>query len=569
VNAGPIWTGPDKNSDARLSPDGRFLAFTDPESQNLAIREIATGRNLIVTRFTEGTTVASHPVWSRNGQRLAYYLYNRADNTTALRVVGRDGIGDRLLHQRQGEFVMPWDWSPDDKQILIALRTASGAQQIGLIAIDDTLLRVVRALGAPFVFSMSISPSGSYVAYERPSGTGGRNSEIELVSVQDGREAPIIQQPGRNRLIGWMADGRHLLFTSSNEVGASSLWSIALKDGTPAARATRVVDARSGFEPLGVSQSGALLYRVNVTRRSVYTIGFDPLTGKAIGAPQLARVKEPDVITTGPDWSSDGRYLLYQRDNHSGGHGAVLTIVPTSDGQVRPENQVREIVPRMTDYSRTRWHPDGRSLVAHGVRDGKQGVYKIDVVTGASACLASSKDGELLNPSWASDGETLFYERSDRSVIAQTKDSAEREVFTVAPGHWLGTSAVSPDARMLAVIQTNRATRVQTLLVIPMAGGASRELLRVERPEQMQVEPGALAWTRDGRWLLFEKRSGPTYALWRVSVDGGEATPVGVTAPRDIYFLRIHPSGKRLAYVIGDVGENQWELWRGELQAAR
>jgi Tol biopolymer transport system component len=295
----------------------------------------------------------------------------------------------------------------------------------------------------------------------------------------------------------------------------------------------------------------------------VYTIGFDPLTDEVIGAPQLARVKEPEVITTGPDWSSDGRYLLYQRDNHSGGHGAVLTIVSLPDGQVR------EIIPRMTDYSRSRWHPDGRSLVAHGVQDGTQGVYKIDVATGASSRLASSKDGELLNPTWASDGETLFYERSSRSVIAQTKDSVEREVFTVAPGHWLGTSAVSPDARMLAVIQTNEVTRVQTLLVIPVAGGVSRELLRVERPEQMQVEPGALAWTRDGRWLLFEKRSGPTYALWRVSVDGGEATRIGVTAPRDIYFLRVHPSGKRIAYVIGDVGENQWELWRGQLQARR
>jgi Tol biopolymer transport system component len=311
VNAGPIWTGPDKNSDARLSPDGRFLAFTDPESQNLAIREIATGRNVLVTRFTEGTTVASHPVWSRNGQRLAYYLYNRADNTTALRVAGRDGGSDHVLYERQGEFVVPWGWSPDDKQILISLRTASGAQQIGLVTIEDTVLRVVRKLGVPFVFSMSISPSGTYAAYERPSGTGARNSEIVLVALHDGREAPIIQDPGRNRLVGWMADGRHLLFTTSDPLAGSSLWSLSLKDGTPSGRANRVGEARSGFEPLGVSLSGALLYRVNVTRRSVYTIGFDPLTDEVIGAPQLARVKEPEVITTGPDWSSDGRYLLY------------------------------------------------------------------------------------------------------------------------------------------------------------------------------------------------------------------------------------------------------------------
>ncbi|MEO6529245.1 MAG: hypothetical protein ABIP93_21675 [Gemmatimonadaceae bacterium] len=563
VNAGPIWSGPDKDSNARLSPDGRFLAFTDPESQNLAIREIATGRNVLVTRSTDGVIVASHPVWSRNGQRLAYYSYDRANHTTALRVVGRDGISDRVLYQRQGEFVVPWGWSPDDQQILMSIRTASGAQQIGLTSPQDTLLRVVRTLDAPFIFSMSISPNGSYVAYERPSGTGVRNSEIALVSLQDGRETPIIQEPGRNRLVDWMADGRHLLFTTSDPPGASSLWSVLLKDGTPAGRAIRVGNVPASFEPLGLSRSGALLYRVNVTRRSVYTTGFDPLKGKATGAPQLVRIGEPDVITTGPDWSSDGRYLLYQRDNHSGGHGAVLTIVALSDGQER------EFVPRMNDYSRTRWHPDGRSLVAHGVQDGKQGVYKIDAATGASSRLASSKEGELLNPSWASDGETLLYERSERSVIAQSKDSAEREVFTVPQGHWLGTSAVSPDARMLAVIQTNKVTRVQTLLVIPLAGGASREVLRVERPEQMQTEPGALAWTRDGQWLLFEKRSGAKYALWRVSVDGGEAAPIGVTALRDIYFLRVHPNGRRIAFVIGDVGENQWELWRGQLQAGR
>ena len=563
VNAEPIWSGPDKASDARLSPDGRFLVFTDPESWNLGIREIATGRNVPVTRFTARTTVARDPVWSRDGQRLAYYFVNRADRTTALRVVGRDGSSDRVLYQRRGEYAEPWGWSADDQQVLISIQADSGPLRIGLISFRDTLLRVVRTLGVPFVFSMSISPSGRYLAYERPNAAGLRSSEIVLVSLQDGREAPIIREPGRNRLIGWTADGRRLLFTTSDSHGVSSLWSMLLKDGTPAGPATQVGNAPSRLEPLGVSRSGSLLYRVNVTRRTVYTIGFDPLKGIAVGEPQLARMKEPGVITTGPAWSSDGRYLLYQRDNGSGGHGAVLSMVSVSDGQER------EIVPQMDDYSRPRWHPDGRSLVAHGVKEGKQGVYEIDAATGASSRLASWNEGQLLNPSWDSDGETLFYERGARSVIAKTRDSAEHEVFTVSQGHSLGTSAVSPDDRMLAVIQTDDAARVETLVVTPVAGGASREVSRVERPEEMQTEPGALAWTRDGQWLLFEKRVGLTYAFWRVPAAGGKAEPIGVTADRDIYFLRVHPSGERIAYVIGDVGENQWELWLGQLRASR
>ena len=141
----------------------------------------------------------------------------------------------------------------------------------------------------------------------------------------------------------------------------------------------------------------------------------------------------------------------------------------------------------------------------------------------------------------------------------------QREVFHATSGNALGTSAVSPDAGWVAVIQTNDVARTNTLSVAPVAGGAAKDLLAVKRPERLQVNPGALAWTADGRHLIFEKRVGSTYELWRIPVAGGAAERIGIGATRDIYFLRISPDGKRIAYVIGDVGENQWQVWEMKL----
>ena len=95
------------------------------------------------------------------------------------------------------------------------------------------------------------------------------------------------------------------------------------------------------------------------------------------------------------------------------------------------------------------------------------------------------------------------------------------------------------------------ATRSQVLKVMPAAGGEPRELLRVHRPDFFNFgNYSALAWTTDGRELIFGKRtaaSGTSVELWRISAEGGEPQSLGL-AMIQLSHLRVHPDGRRIVF---------------------
>ena len=53
--------------------------------------------------------------------------------------------------------------------------------------------------------------------------------------------------------------------------------------------------------------------------------------------------------------------------------------------------------------------------------------------------------------------------------------------------------------------------------------------------------------------------------LWRISPEGGAAEPAGLAVPNKyIYFLRVSPDGRRVAFSVGDNVLPQAEIWAME-----
>ena len=98
-----------------------------------------------------------------------------------------------------------------------------------------------------------------------------------------------------------------------------------------------------------------------------------------------------------------------------------------------------------------------------------------------------------------------------------------------------------------------------------LSGYASRELLRgnLTEPDWLAEVPGSLAWTRDGKYILFVKTNGDQRELWRIPAEGGEAVFTGVSVTgKNLYFLRSHPDGRRIGFVVG--GTRMAEIWAME-----
>jgi Tol biopolymer transport system component len=66
----------------------------------------------------------------------------------------------------------------------------------------------------------------------------------------------------------------------------------------------------------------------------------------------------------------------------------------------------------------------------------------------------------------------------------------------------------------------------------------------------------------DGRGIIFGKRIGNKRELWRILRDGTGLQPVGLEVERqNLYFLRISPDGRRMAFVAGDYDVRPLEVW--------
>lgn len=70
--------------------------------------------------------------------------------------------------------------------------------------------------------------------------------------------------------------------------------------------------------------------------------------------------------------------------------------------------------------------------------------------------------------------------------------------------------------------------------------------------------PSGLAWTKDGRFVLFPRTSGSGWELMRIAAAGGNPESTGLTGRR-MQFMDLSPDGTRIIY--GDGGSrNSYEV---------
>jgi eukaryotic-like serine/threonine-protein kinase len=147
-----------------LSPDGERVAFdsNDFKAKNIDIwiLDLAHGGS---SRFTFDPREEVTPVWSRNGDTIAY----RSINPTRIHLKKANGLEpDRSLARLSNEAddVVPNSWSPSDQEVLVALQRAKGASQLMLVPADGSNPRPFLS-GPGGVTNGQLSRDGKWVAY--------------------------------------------------------------------------------------------------------------------------------------------------------------------------------------------------------------------------------------------------------------------------------------------------------------------------------------------------------------------------------------------------------------------
>ena len=574
-----VWSGQGAFRVGGVSPGGRYLSYRT-SGGGLAIHDLETGQDRPLANEDSwsggNVTLNSHKL-SPDGQQVAYVWHNR-DSFNEVRIVSLDGSEPRVLYRNEETSRRVWDiatanhivnravkaWSPDGKYVLVTFRREDRSNQIGLVSVADGSVRVLKTLGGVPPIGVSFSPDGRYIAYDLPAEGSGR--DIFLLATDGSRETPLIEHPANDQFPVWAPDGKRILFVS-DRTGSLGAWLIEVADGKPQGAPELVKSGIGPIWPLGFTRNGSFYYGLSTgTMFDVYTAALDPATGTLLSAPQ--KVSQPFVGSNSqPDWSPDGQYLAYFVQQGPLPIRASVVIRSVDTGEVR---ELPRQLPYIQYYRGLRWSPDGRSILVKGSNNRRWGLYELDAQTGAVTPIVQTTGAGGSRPEYSPDGRAIFYWRGSRGttrIVARDLESGEETdlLRAVPPSRISHIMVVSPDGQELAFFMEDRDTQSMALKVMPAAGGAPRELLRVHRPDDFGTlqNYSALAWTPDGRALMFGKRTAAsrgTVELWRISAEGGAAQRVGLAMNR-ISHLRFHPDGRRIVFDAVDARPENNEVW--------
>jgi Tol biopolymer transport system component len=558
VTVRQVWAGAGVNAWGQPSRDGAYLTFRDPESGNLAIRDLATGQTRLLTKRQSVWESASLALPSPDGKQVAYTWYTKG--FSELRVVGLDGSEPRVLYRKAGVAgPNPAGWSPDGKNVLAIV--GGKEDQIVLVSVADGSVRVLKT--SDWIGAARFSPDGRYIAYDLEQQPNSKECDIFLLALDTGREIPLIQHAADDEVLDWTPDGKRILF-QSDRAGTWGAWLIQVADGKPQGTPELVKpDLGRGFKPLGFTRNGSYYYSVRTTRSDVYIAEIDLATGKLL-APPAPATQRFEGSNEKPDWSPDGRRLLFlsRRASVAAWAPRVLCVRSVETGEVS------ELLSKLDRVSWVRWSPDGWSLLA-GARNAGFGIYRIDVRTGEFNRIAEmnlgwpavwSRDGKAIFRLWQNDGAKTS------SILARNLETgSERELHSIAASSfYAGGLALSRDGRQLAFVVGNsespfvvgNSESPMVLKVMPAAGGEARDLLR-----EAQMAPVWVAWTPDGLGLIFTRHSpgDPKTGLWLIPVQGGEPRKLELAAEgmRD---LCLHPDGRHIAFTAGQDTSEVWVM---------
>lgn len=553
VVARRVLAGGKLSSVGSPSPDGRYFTFTDWwEGDGLAIHDFVTGTNQhLTTHPAETYEYAADSTFSADGRQIAYAWFN-SGSFADLRIMSREGGTPRVLYaNKEASVYGSLDWSSDGAQIACVLVRPDRAKQIALIKVADGSVRVLKTFGWLGPARIALSPNGRFILYEFRPREESKNHDLAVLSTDGTRDTPLVTDPSDDFVLGWI-DDRTVLF-ASDRGGTVGAWAMDVVDGRPSGEPRHVKPDLWRMTPGRFSRTGAYYYFVEAQAGEVFTTIIDPQTGNVLAPPAPLTPSSGPSRPSGqsPDWSPDGRYLA-----HISGSPAfdTLTIRSFETGEIRdlPSKMSRIIV--------ARWSPDGRSFVVQGTdQKGRAGFYRIDAQTGAVSLLLSEKDSGGLVPTLSADGRRLYYAKrhpnpTAYSIVEHNLDSGEERVILQPQPGFAQTVILSPDGRHVAFSSSN------ALYVISTGGGDTRELYRV--PERQWIaQIGGLAWTPDGRQLVFvtmqSTGDSDRSQLWRIATDGGEPEKLDVSMEH-LLGVRVHPDGRRVAF---SAGQSRTELW--------
>jgi len=249
-----------------------------------------------------------------------------------------------------------------------------------------------------------------------------------------------------------------------------------------------------------------------------------------------------------PAFSPDGKQIAFAWDGGEGGNSDIYVQMIDAGLPLR-------LTTNPADDGHPAWSPDGRFLAFLRGSDARKEVWIVPALGGPER-----KVGEVISGlDWSPDGKYLVVTdastpEESAGLFLLSVEIGEKRRLTSPPAQSMPdmVPAFSPDGHTIAFIRVV-SSGVYEIHLVPSAGGAVRRLTFDNR----RIE--SLAWSADGREIIFTSDRGGALNLWRVRVSGGAPERI-VAVGGEAYWVAVARQGFHLAYANRYSDTNIWRL---------
>jgi Tol biopolymer transport system component/DNA-binding winged helix-turn-helix (wHTH) protein len=518
-------TGTGKSNQVAISPDGKYIAYTNvfDEKSDIWLRQLATNTNV---EIVPTNTTISGLAFTNNGEFIYFVAgrpnYDRGDPTALYRVSMLGGVTTKIIDNVEGNFAI----SMDDSQIAFIRETVSseGQRQYSLMIanIDGSNERSLLVKNHPEDLDALIwSPDNQSVICSCGSSEGGSQSvKIIRVNVTDG----VTQELSPARFfhitkMAWLADKSGLIILAAKNIADNQLWRVSY----PGFEIRQITSGFISYADLNLAANADEAVASQLELISDLWVG-------ASNEPQnLHKVTQ---AIDGFCWTKDGQLVF---SSTASGNRDLWIAQPNGAGQ-------RQLTVNAKTNGTPAVSPDNGHIVFMSNRTGSFQVWRMNL-DGSDQVQLTSGSGKNF-PAISADGKWVLYNTTDDWQLWKVPIDGGEPVHLSE--YAAGYPAVSPDGATVAC--QGRTQSRTNLLILTVENGRPVKTIDITewKPSGFRMQ-----WTPDGKNLIYATQRRGERAIIKQPLGDGPVQKTLSLNEDDLFDFGYSPDGQKIAVTRG------------------